>query len=163
MLILPLAKFRTHWSDFRGGITRECRQSLRLTVLGDSDWIGADQAARRRRVRMLRWDPPGHPAKRAGTSPVHLFAHTKHSQKSGPFPVARLEMDLPFHKRLAYNRVHKRSASPLTPPRMWEIRCQSSCTSLPRWSFAPGSSISIAVSGQNAPATPPHRARETPW
>ena len=39
--------------------------------------------------------------------------HTKHSQKVGPFLVARLKMDLPFHNRLAYNRVHRRSASPL--------------------------------------------------
>ena len=27
---------------------------------------------------------------------VCLFAHTKHSQKAGPFSVARLKMDLPF-------------------------------------------------------------------
>ena len=44
---------------------------------------------------------------------VHLFAHTKHSRKAGPFSVARLEMDLPFHKGIAYSRVHRRSASPL--------------------------------------------------
>ena len=46
---------------------------------------------------------------------VYLFVHTKHSQKAGPFSVARLKMDLPFHNRLAYNRVHRRSASPLVP------------------------------------------------
>ena len=45
---------------------------------------------------------------------VYLFAHTKHSQKAGPFSVARLKMDLPFHNRLAYSRVDRRSASP--PP-----------------------------------------------
>ena len=45
---------------------------------------------------------------------VYLFVHTKHSQKAGPFSVARLKMDLPFHNRLAYNRVHRRSACPLT-------------------------------------------------
>ena len=27
---------------------------------------------------------------------VYLFVHTKHSQKAGPFPVARLKIDLPF-------------------------------------------------------------------
>ena len=42
---------------------------------------------------------------------VYLFAHTTHSQKAGPFSVARLKMDLPFHDRLAYNRVHRRSTS----------------------------------------------------
>ena len=46
---------------------------------------------------------------------MHLFAHTKHSQKAGLFSVARLKMDLPFQNRLAYNRVHRRSASPLGP------------------------------------------------
>ena len=45
---------------------------------------------------------------------VHLFAHTKQSQKAGPFSVARLEMDLPFHNRLACYRVHRRT--PLPPP-----------------------------------------------
>ena len=48
---------------------------------------------------------------------VYLFVHTKYTQKAGPFSVARLEMYLPFHNRLAYNRVHRRSASPLTPVR----------------------------------------------
>ena len=33
---------------------------------------------------------------------VYLFVHTKHSQKAGPFSVARLKMDLPFHNRLAF-------------------------------------------------------------
>ena len=32
-------------------------------------------------------------------------------EKAGPFSVARLKMDLPFHNRLAYNRVHRTSAS----------------------------------------------------
>ena len=45
---------------------------------------------------------------------VHLFVHTQKSQKAGPLPVARLEMDLPFHDHLACNRVHRSSASPLT-------------------------------------------------
>ena len=50
-------------------------------------------------------------AKRAGTS------HTKHSQKAGPFSVARLKIDLPSHNnRLACNRVRSRSASPLGAP-----------------------------------------------
>ena len=48
---------------------------------------------------------------------VHLFVHTRHSQEAGPFPVARLKMGLPLHNRLACNRVHRRSASPLTPMR----------------------------------------------
>ena len=37
--------------------------------------------------------------------------HNK-SRKAGPFSVARLKLDLPFHS-LANNRVHRRSASPL--------------------------------------------------
>ena len=41
-----------------------------------------------------------------------VLIHTKHSQKAGPFSVARLKMDLPFHNRLTYNRVHRRSTSP---------------------------------------------------
>ena len=32
---------------------------------------------------------------------VHLFVHTEHAQKAGPFSVARLTMDLHFHNRLA--------------------------------------------------------------
>ena len=55
-------------------------------------------------------------AKKAGPSPVCLCVRTKHSRKAGPFSVARLKMDLPFHSRLAYNRVHRRSASPLLVP-----------------------------------------------
>ena len=43
---------------------------------------------------------------------VCLFAHTRTSQRAGPFPVARLKMDLPFHDRLAYTRARRRSASP---------------------------------------------------
>ena len=35
------------------------------------------------------------------------------AQKASPFSVARLKMDLPFHNRLVYNRVHRTSASPL--------------------------------------------------
>ena len=46
----------------------------------------------------------------AARGPALRSVHTKHSQKAGPFSVARLKMDLPFHDRL---RVHKRSASPL--------------------------------------------------
>ena len=45
--------------------------------------------------------------------PALRCVHTKRSQKAGPFSVARLKMDLRFHNRLAYNRVHRRSASPL--------------------------------------------------
>ena len=45
---------------------------------------------------------------------AYSFVHTKHSQKAGPFSVARLKMGLPFHNRLAYSRVHRRSARP--PP-----------------------------------------------
>ena len=44
---------------------------------------------------------------------VCLFVHTKYLQKAGPFSVARPKMDLPFHNRLAYSRVHRRSAGPL--------------------------------------------------
>ena len=33
---------------------------------------------------------------------VCLFVHTKHSQKAGPFSVARLELDVRFHDRLAF-------------------------------------------------------------
>ena len=43
---------------------------------------------------------------------AYLFVHTEHSRKAGAFSVARLKMDLPFHNRLAYNHVHRRSASP---------------------------------------------------
>ena len=43
---------------------------------------------------------------------VYLFVHTQNSQKEGPFSVARLKMDLPFHDRFAYSRVHRKSASP---------------------------------------------------
>ena len=48
--------------------------------------------------------------KRAGTS---LCLYT---QMAGRFSVARLKMDLPFHNRLAYNRVHRSSIGPLTSP-----------------------------------------------
>ena len=34
--------------------------------------------------------------------PALRGVHTKHSQKAGPFSVARLKMDLPFHNRLAF-------------------------------------------------------------
>ena len=44
------------------------------------------------------------PALRCALVCTHLFVHTKHSEKAGPFAVARLKMDLPFHNRLAYNR-----------------------------------------------------------
>ena len=40
--------------------------------------------------------------KRAGTSAVHLFVHTKRPQKADPYLVARLQMDLPFHSHLAF-------------------------------------------------------------
>ena len=56
---------------------------------------------------------------------MHLFVHTKHSKKAGPFSGARLKMDLPFHNRFAYNRVHRRSASPLDP-RQWIGRIETS-------------------------------------
>ena len=32
----------------------------------------------------------------------HVAVYTQNVHKRGPFPVARLETDLPFHKRLAY-------------------------------------------------------------
>ena len=41
------------------------------------------------------------------------FVHPKHSQKAGPFSVARLKTDLPFHNRLAYNREVPALLSPL--------------------------------------------------
>ena len=44
---------------------------------------------------------------------VYLFAHQSIHKKAGPFSVARLKMDLPLHNRLAYSRVHRRSAGPL--------------------------------------------------
>ena len=34
------------------------------------------------------------------------------AQKAGPFSVARLEMDPPFHDRLAYNRVSQEKRRP---------------------------------------------------
>ena len=45
---------------------------------------------------------------------MDLFVHPKHFPQAGPFSVARLRMDPPFRDRFAYNRVHRRSASPLT-------------------------------------------------
>ena len=54
-------------------------------------------------------------AKRAGTSLCTCLCTQNIAQQAGPFSVARLKMDLPFHNRLAYNRVHRRSASPLRP------------------------------------------------
>ena len=54
---------------------------------------------------------------------VHLSAHTQHSQKAGPFSVARLKMDLPFHNRLAYNRVHRRRAGTLAAPTHTRPQC----------------------------------------
>ena len=47
---------------------------------------------------------------------MYLFVGS-YTQKAGPFSVARLEMDLPFRDRLAYKRVHMRSASPFTAVR----------------------------------------------
>ena len=58
---------------------------------------------------------------------VYLFVHTKHSQKASPFSVARLKMYLPFHNRLACNRVHGRSASPLPPAPCCSARCAALC------------------------------------
>ena len=54
---------------------------------------------------------------RAIRGPALGCVHTKHSQKAGPFSDARLKMDLPF-------RVHRRSASPLSPlALLFEFRC----------------------------------------
>ena len=50
-----------------------------------------------------------YPAKRAGTS---LCARKIIPQQAGPFSVARLKLDLPFHTRPR----SQRSASPLIPP-----------------------------------------------
>ena len=47
-----------------------------------------------------------------GPVAVHLFVHTEHSQKAGPFSAARLKMDPPLHNRLADNRVHKEKCQP---------------------------------------------------
>ena len=58
---------------------------------------------------------------------VYLFVHTKHPQKAGPFSVARLKVGLPFHSRLAHNRGHKTSASPLT--RLVQAWSAGGCTS----------------------------------
>ena len=55
-----------------------------------------------REVHVLRAASMSQSQQEARYFAVHLFAQTKHSQKAGPFPVARLETDLPFHKRLAY-------------------------------------------------------------
>ena len=52
----------------------------------------------------------------APRGPALRCVHTKHSQKACPFSVARLKLDLPFHNRLAYNRVHRKSVSLLTAP-----------------------------------------------
>ena len=52
-------------------------------------------------------------AKRAGTSLCTCLCTQNIAQKASPFSVARLKMDLPFHNRLVYNRVHRTSASPL--------------------------------------------------
>ena len=41
---------------------------------------------------------------------VCTHAYTQMSQKAGLFSVAWLKMDLPFHPRLVYSRVHRRSA-----------------------------------------------------
>ena len=55
----------------------------------------------------------GRCAKRASTS-LCACLYTQNSHKRQVHcSVARLKMDLPFHNRLAYNRVHRRSASPL--------------------------------------------------
>ena len=54
--------------------------------------------------------------KRAGTSLCTCLYTQTHHKKAGPFSVARLKMDLPSHNLLAYNHVHRRSASPLGPP-----------------------------------------------
>ena len=35
------------------------------------------------------------------------------AQQAGPFSAARLKMDLPFHNRLVYSRVHRKGAGPL--------------------------------------------------
>ena len=70
---------------------------------------------------------------------VSLSVHTKHSQKAGPFSVARLKMDLPFHNRLAYNRVPRRSASPLVA--LATCRVIASTYALVQWGWpSPGSS-----------------------
>ena len=52
-------------------------------------------------------------AKRAGASLCTCLCTRNIHGKACPFSVARLKMDLPFHDRLAYNRVHRRSVSPL--------------------------------------------------
>ena len=45
-------------------------------------------------------------AKRAGTSLCTCLCTQNIAQKASPFSVARLKMDLPFHNRLVYSRVH---------------------------------------------------------
>ena len=79
------------------GVTvRHVERPRRAHVLVDGCEKSSEQ---RKRAPCLR-------AKRGRHFAVYLFVHTKHSQKAGPFSVARLKIDLPFHDRLAYNRVH---------------------------------------------------------
>ena len=81
----------------------------------------ARQLTQSTKAGVLMWDPTtgvdvgsGGALRQEGRHfAVYLFVHTKHSQKAGPFSVALLKMDLPFHNRLAYSRVHRRSAGHL--------------------------------------------------
>ena len=100
--------------------------------------------------------PPRGPALRC----VLVCTHETFT-KAGPFSVARLKMGLAFHDRLAYSRVHRRSAS-LSAADVWQdgdglglllfrdhVHCLASVSA---WS-APGNALRPALCGWLWPRT----------
>ena len=71
-----------------------------------------------------------HPSPQEGR---HIAVHTKHSQKAGPFSVARLKMDLPFHNRVAHNafRGEVPSPTPLRRRHSQDNHCHTSAVFCP--------------------------------
>ena len=119
----PAVQSRTGWPRLGGGGTTPAFRSP--TTMSGSFWTGSTTSVRSHPGLKLNipswlvcmsWFPltlssGGHrarrsdrrglhrSAKRAGTS---LCTHKTLHKKAGPFSVARLKMDLPFHNRLAF-------------------------------------------------------------
>ena len=76
----------------------EFRGQLQLAGGGSSLEAGGSKSAA---VRHSWFHESGQVLQEGRHFAVHLFAHTTHSQKAGPFSVARLKMDPHLHNRLA--------------------------------------------------------------
>ena len=70
---------------------------------------------------------------------VYLFVHTNHSQKAGPFSVARLKMDLPL------SRVQPRSQEKCQPSCLARQLCQFLCSCCARVSAVCCAALCMAI------------------